>query len=153
VLSGSFYPGYGALEGSREHSNELPGCIKHGECTGYLVGHRLDKNYSATWSYLVQSWGSSVSISDYRLDHRGSIPAEAKEFSSSLCVQTSSGAHPASLPRGTGGPFPGVKRGWGVKLTIHLHLVPRSRMTRSYSLLPLGAKMAVAGQLHFFFSL
>jgi hypothetical protein len=30
-------------------------------------------------------------------------PAEAKDFSSSLCVQTSSEAHPASYPKGTGG--------------------------------------------------
>jgi hypothetical protein len=34
-------------------------------------------------------------------------PAEAKNFSSSLCVQTSSEAHPTSYPVGTGGPFPG----------------------------------------------
>jgi hypothetical protein len=30
-------------------------------------------------------------------------------FSSSLCVQTGSGAHPASCTMGTGGPFPGDK--------------------------------------------
>jgi hypothetical protein len=30
---------------------------------------------------------------------------EAKGFSSSLCVQSSSEAHPASYPMGTGGPF------------------------------------------------
>jgi hypothetical protein len=35
--------------------------------------------------------------------------AEAKDFSSSLCVQTGSGAHPASCTMGTGGPFPGRK--------------------------------------------
>jgi hypothetical protein len=28
-----------------------------------------------------------------------------KDFSSSLCVQTNSGAHPASCTTGTGGPF------------------------------------------------
>jgi hypothetical protein len=38
-------------------------------------------------------------------------PAESKDISSSLCVQTDSGAHPASYPVGTGGPYPGVKRG------------------------------------------
>jgi hypothetical protein len=32
-----------------------------------------------------------------------------KDFSSSLCVQTGSGAQPASYPVGTGGPFPGAK--------------------------------------------
>jgi hypothetical protein len=32
-----------------------------------------------------------------------------KGFSSNLCVQTGSGAHPASCTMGTGGPFPGAK--------------------------------------------
>jgi hypothetical protein len=32
-----------------------------------------------------------------------------KDFSSSLCVQTGSGAHPVSCTMDTGGPFPGVK--------------------------------------------
>jgi hypothetical protein len=32
-----------------------------------------------------------------------------KDFSSNICVQTGSGAHPASYPMGTGGPFPGTK--------------------------------------------
>jgi hypothetical protein len=36
-------------------------------------------------------------------------PTEAEDFSSSLCVQTGSGAHPASRPMSTGGPFPGGK--------------------------------------------
>jgi hypothetical protein len=36
-------------------------------------------------------------------------PTEAKDFSSSPCVQTGSGAHPASYPMGTVGPFPGGK--------------------------------------------
>jgi hypothetical protein len=37
----------------------------------------------------------------------------------SLCVQSSSEAHPASYPVGTGGPFPGVKSGraWRSPLT------------------------------------
>jgi hypothetical protein len=56
---------------------------------------------------IVESWGSSVSIeSDYGLDDRAigvRSPAEAEDFSSSLCVQTGSGAHPASYPVGTGG--------------------------------------------------
>jgi hypothetical protein len=34
-------------------------------------------------------------------------PVEVTDFSSSLCVQTSSEAHPASYPVGTGGPYPG----------------------------------------------
>jgi hypothetical protein len=51
-------------------------------------------------------------VSDYGLDDRANgvrSPAGAKDFSSNLCVQTCSGAHPASSPMGTGGPFPGGK--------------------------------------------
>jgi hypothetical protein len=33
-------------------------------------------------------------------------PAGEKDFSSNLCVQTGSGAHPASSTMGTGGSFP-----------------------------------------------
>jgi hypothetical protein len=59
------------------------------------------------------SRGSSGSIvSDYGLDNRAievRSPTGAEDFSSSLCVQTGSGAHPASYPVGTGGPFLGGK--------------------------------------------
>jgi hypothetical protein len=56
-------------------------------------------------SYCFVSRGKSVSIvSDYELDDRGSIPDRGRGFS--LCVQTGSGAHPASYPMGTGVPFP-----------------------------------------------
>jgi hypothetical protein len=57
--------------------------------------------------------GSSGSIvSAYGLFDRAigvRFPAGAKDFSSILCVQTGSGAHPASCTMGTGGPFPGGK--------------------------------------------
>jgi hypothetical protein len=36
-------------------------------------------------------------------------PAQAKDFSSSVCFQTSSEAYPVSYPMGTRGPFPGGK--------------------------------------------
>jgi hypothetical protein len=59
------------------------------------------------------SRGSSGSIvSDYGLDDRVievQSPTGAEDFSSSSCVRTGSGAHPASYPMGTGGPFPGGK--------------------------------------------
>jgi hypothetical protein len=86
---------------------------------------------------VVYSSGSIVS--DYRLENWTTgvrYPAEAKDFSSSLCVQTSSETHPASYPVGTGGPFPGVKGGRVVTLTTPTHLVPRSRMIRSYTPTP-----------------
>jgi hypothetical protein len=56
--------------------------------------------------------------------------AEAKDDSSSLCVQTSSEAHPASDPTGTGAQFPGVKRGLDVTLTTHSYIIPRSIISR-----------------------
>jgi hypothetical protein len=68
----------------------------------YLVFHRFKG-----------SRGSSVStVSDYGLENRAievRSPAGAKDFSSILCVQTDSEAHPASCTMGTGGPFPGGK--------------------------------------------
>jgi len=51
-------------------------------------------------------------VSDYGLDDWAigvQSPAGAKDFSSILCVQTSSVVHPASCPMSTGGPFPGGK--------------------------------------------
>jgi hypothetical protein len=81
--------------------------------------------------------GSSVSIvSGYGLDDWAIevlSPAEARDTSSGLCVQTGSGAHPASC---TMGPFPGVKHSRSVTLTTHPHLVPRSRMSSSYTSSP-----------------
>jgi hypothetical protein len=79
---------------------------------GFLI--KYEKSYYIT-AVLESHWSrvSSVSIvSDYELDDRAfgvRSPAGAKDFSSSLCVQTRSGAHPASCPMGTGGPFPGGK--------------------------------------------
>jgi hypothetical protein len=73
--------------------------------------------------------GSSVSIlSDYRLYDQATgvwSLAEARNFSSSLCVQTNTELHPASYPMGTGVLAQGVKRGRAVTLAVHSHLVPR----------------------------
>jgi hypothetical protein len=51
-------------------------------------------------------------VSDYGLEDRAigvRSPAEAKDFPSSLCVQTGSGAHPASCTMGTIGRSPGSR--------------------------------------------
>jgi hypothetical protein len=94
-------------------------------------------------------------VSDYGLDDRAigvRSPARAKDFPSSLCVQTGSGAHPASCTMGTGGPFPGGKSAAGaVTLTTHPHLVPRSRISRSYTSSPPSASMACSGTALLFF--
>jgi hypothetical protein len=60
-----------------------------------------------------------------------------EDFSSNLCVQTSSGAQSASCTMGTGGPFPKTKEQPGCE-TDHSssHLVLRSRMSRSYTSSP-----------------
>jgi hypothetical protein len=46
-------------------------------------------------------------------------PAGAKNFSSILCVRE---AHTAFFPIYTGGPFPGINSGRGVKLTTRHHI-------------------------------
>jgi hypothetical protein len=74
-----------------------------------------------------------------------------KYFSSSLCVQTGSEAHPASCTTGTGGAFPRLKRGRGVTLITHPYLVPRSRMTwTSYVLSHQVPSWRVVEQLYTF---
>jgi hypothetical protein len=82
--------------------------------------------------------GSSVSIvSDHDLDDQAievRFPAEAKDFSSNLCVQTGSGAHPTSCRMGTGGSFPGGKARPGRDADHSPHLVPRSWMSSSYTM-------------------
>jgi hypothetical protein len=61
---------------------------------------------------IQRSWVSSGSIvSDYGLDD---LPIGVRSPTGAvLCVQTGSGAHPASCPMGTGGPFPGGKSAAG----------------------------------------
>jgi hypothetical protein len=64
--------------------------------------------YSLEWS----RDGSGSIVSDYGLDDLAievRSPAGSKDFSPILCVQTGSGALPASCTMGTGSPFPGGK--------------------------------------------
>jgi hypothetical protein len=101
-------------------------------------------------NHTQRSWVSSGSIVSTGWTAGVRSPAGAKGFSSSLCVQTGSEAHPASCTMGTGGPFPGVKRGQGVTLTTHPNLVPRSGMSRSYtSSPPPRASVACSGTAFF----
>jgi hypothetical protein len=103
----------------------------------------------------IRSSGSSVSIvSDYGLDDRGSIPDRGgggpEDFSSSSCVQTGSGAHPASCPMGTWGSFPGGKARSGREAD---HSPPSSAEVKYewelYLLSPHVPPWCVAGQLYF----
>jgi hypothetical protein len=90
-------------------------------------------------------------VSDYGLDDRAigvRSRQGAKDFSSSLCVQTGSGAHPASCPLSTGVLSPGVKARPGREADHSPHLVPGSRMSRSYILSPQASPWRVAGLLY-----
>jgi hypothetical protein len=115
---------------------------------GFVVAMAEVNVVRVMWLILTERWlsldgcsasfwepgSSGIIVSDYGLEDRAiefRSPAGAKDFSCSLCVQTGSGAHPASCTMGTGGSFPEAKRGRGVTLTNHPHLVPRSRMSRS----------------------
>jgi hypothetical protein len=55
-------------------------------------------------------------------------PVRAREFSLLNNVQTGSGAHPDSYQADTGDCYSGGKEAGDVKLTTHLHLVPKSKM-------------------------
>jgi hypothetical protein len=77
-------------------------------------------------------------------------PAGEKDFSPSTCVQTGSGAHPASCTMGTWGALPGVKRGQGRDAD---HSPPSSAEVKNeqelYLLCLQAPSWRVAGQLYF----
>jgi hypothetical protein len=64
------------------------------------------------------------------------VRAGARNFSPHHRTQTGSGAHPASYTMGTRDSFHGCKAAGVVKLTTHLHLMPRSRVRGSIPPLP-----------------
>jgi hypothetical protein len=90
----------------------------------------VDRRFRGTSGFVwIGSRGSSFSIlSGYGLGDRIEVrsSAEAKDFSSDFLVQTGSGAHPISCTMVPGVLSLEVKRGRGVMLTTHPHLVPRS---------------------------
>jgi hypothetical protein len=89
---------------------------------------------------IISRDSSVVTALGYRLDDRDSrdrFPEEAGNFSFHHSVQNGSGAHPASYSMHTRVSFPGGKSGWGVKLTTHIHLVPRSKNAWSYTSTPI----------------
>jgi hypothetical protein len=67
-------------------------------------------------------------------------------------VQISCGAHPASYSVGTEVFSPGVESGRDVKLTTHLHLEPRSRMSGAIPLLLLHVLIGMTGRIYLYIS-
>jgi hypothetical protein len=82
----------------------IPTCSKYADTTTPVI-YWLTYKFR-TLSVPISS-DSSVNIATaYGLDRRGLIPSRGKRFSLLHSVQTGSGAHPASYPMGTAGPFP-----------------------------------------------
>jgi hypothetical protein len=118
----------------------------------YPSFQRTKQYYASTLHHWNQ--GSSVTIvSGFGLGDRAIevwSPAEARDFSSNLYVQTGSGTPLSLLCSRYWGSFArGVKCGQGVTLTTHPHLVPRLWMSRSYtSSLSLHLHRCVVGLLY-----
>jgi hypothetical protein len=84
-------------------------------------------------------------VSGYGLDDRAVEVRSRqrwKDFSSSLCVQ---GPNQTPVRWVLGGPFPGAKAWPGRDADHSPHLVPRSRMSRSYASSPPSAFVACSG--------
>jgi hypothetical protein len=91
--------------------------------------------------------GSSVSIvSGYGLDNRGSIPGRGRRiFPLTSMSRPSLGPTQPPVQWIPGVLSPGLNRGRGVTLTTQPHLVPKSRMSRSYTSSPPSAFVACSG--------
>jgi hypothetical protein len=109
----------------------------------------------ACFSSIRSRVSSGSIVSDYGLDNRAigvRSLAGAKDFSSRLCAQTGSEAHPASYTMGTGGPFPGGKARPGRDAD---HSPPSSVVVVNekelYLLSPQASPWRVEGLLYFTF--
>jgi hypothetical protein len=99
-----------------------------------LLSTKIRWQFLSEFHILKKSRGSSGSIvSDYRLDDRGLIPDGQRIFL--LAPASRPALEPTQPPIQwvLGVLSLGVKHGRGVTLTTHPHLVPRSRMSRSYN--------------------
>jgi hypothetical protein len=82
----------------------------------------------------MRSRGSSVSIvTDYGLNERDSISDRGRGFFLVSASRPALGPTQPPVQWVPGVLSPGIKRGRGVMLTTHPHLVPRLRMSRSYT--------------------
>jgi hypothetical protein len=97
----------------------------------------------------LYSRGAAVAQSVMSIGVRS--PTRTEDFSSSLCVQTGSGAHQVSCTMGTGGPFPGGKARPGRDAD---HSPPSSAEVKNeqelYLLSPHAPAWRVGGPLYIF---
>jgi hypothetical protein len=156
VSAGDWLGGCG-LDSTGSGQGQVAGCCECGDepsssCATELVSYTvhsisselltdfLNKQYfGCSYMFVSLSVRKPVlfyigfSLRDYGLGDRGSIPGRGERI-----LPLSSVSRPALGPTQPpvqwvpGVRSPGVKRGRGVKLTTHPHLVPRSRMSRSY---------------------
>jgi hypothetical protein len=83
--------------------------------------------------YSCITWGmNNRPVSGRSSDTEARSPAKAKDFSCRLCPDQLWGPSSLWVTRS----IPGGKARWGVTLSTHPHLVPRSRMSRSYNSSP-----------------
>jgi hypothetical protein len=124
-----------------DKTDALSGRKSSKACYNYTRNFEPFRSVCHLWYYVVwhqfMNWGSSVSVvCDYTLDDRTTevrSPAEAKDFSCSICVE-----RPSQPPiQWTPGVLsPGGKARSGSDSDHSPHLVPRSRMSRSYTSSP-----------------
>jgi hypothetical protein len=88
--------------------------------------HFADLQFEFQWLFGWSRDSSAGTVTGYGLDDLGLVPGSARFFSSPECPDQSCG--PSSLlSNGYRVLYPRGYSGRGVKLTTHLHLVPRSR--------------------------
>jgi hypothetical protein len=101
--------------------------------------HFSVRNFTFNFTLFYEwSRGSSGSmVSDYGLDDQGSIPRQRQRiFLLASAFRPALGPTQPPIQWVPGVLSPGVKRGWGVTLTTHPRLVPRLKMSRSYTSSP-----------------
>jgi hypothetical protein len=141
-----------ALGGERRYSSYWfsTSALDRGGWSASRPGRTFTPGERTPGTYFTGGWVGLRAGLDYRLDDQAievRSPAEAKDFSSSLCVETGSRAHPVSCPLGPGGPLPRGKERTGSDADHSPHLMQSSRMSRSYISSP--TSMACIGTVLF----
>ena len=125
--------------------------LRHTLLVATILRHITVRYIFLSTIQLLCGLGSSVSIAtELRARRSGDRIPVGRDFPP---VQTGPGTHTASCTMGTGS-FPRVKYGWGVLLTTHPLLVPRSWKSRAIPLPILWATTGpVTGSLYLFFTI